>query len=253
MMQADQIRQFVLNKYIGPARSSGCKEVTLRAGDVHKEMGLISRMPAVCSALEGKKLCDLAGISVKQRHGPPKGSNVYVTYDLDKREISQIQLRPNAKSVPVKPKSLLKLNPATSLILVSCVKSKLTSAARAQDLYTSTLFLGGKSFARSTGAPWFILSSKYGLVHPDMVIEPYEYTLKTLGIAERRAWARKVLNELRLKLEDRKQVVILAGERYREFLIEPLERQGLEVLVPMAGLRFGEQLQWLSEHSWTDR
>ena len=37
------------------------------------------------------------------------------------------------------------------------------------------------------------------------------------------------------------------GRRYREFLIEPLERLGITVLVPMAHLTRGEQLGWVTE------
>jgi hypothetical protein len=41
---------------------------------------------------------------------------------------------------------------------------------------------------------------------------------------------------------------MFAGERYREFLIEPLQQRGLEVEIPMEGLRQGEQLEWLARH-----
>jgi hypothetical protein len=41
---------------------------------------------------------------------------------------------------------------------------------------------------------------------------------------------------------------MFAGQRYREFLVEPLQRRGIKVEVPMANLALGEQLAWLSEH-----
>ena len=40
---------------------------------------------------------------------------------------------------------------------------------------------------------------------------------------------------------------MFAGARYREFLIEPLERLGITVFAPMAHLTRGEQLGWLTE------
>ena len=40
-------------------------------------------------------------------------------------------------------------------------------------------------------------------------------------------------------------MVFLAGERYREFLARHLASRGVEVSVPMEGLRIGEQLSWL--------
>ena len=47
MTQADQIRQFGNKQCIFSARSAGFREVTVRASDMHKEMGLYSRTPAV--------------------------------------------------------------------------------------------------------------------------------------------------------------------------------------------------------------
>ena len=38
---------------------------------------------------------------------------------------------------------------------------------------------------------------------------------------------------------------ILAGDRYREFLTPMLQARGVQVDVPMQGLRIGEQLRWL--------
>ena len=254
MTQADQIRQFILSHYINPARSAGWKEVTIRAGDVHKEMGLSSRMPAVCSALGGGKLCDLASLSITQRRGPLNGANVFVTFNLGMVPALPSQMIPSrvprkASPTPAKQRSTPKIDPRNSLVLVSCVKSKLARSAPAQDLYTSTLFTGYRSFARASGAPWFILSAKYGLVRPDEVIAPYEYTLNRLGVDVRRTWAKNVLEELLPETEGLKTVVILAGLRYREFLVGPLEAAGLKVEVPMSGLAFGKQLQWLAEHT----
>jgi hypothetical protein len=39
-----------------------------------------------------------------------------------------------------------------------------------------------------------------------------------------------------------RRVVMLAGRRYREFLIEPLLRRGIEVVIPMARLTRGRRL-----------
>jgi hypothetical protein len=44
------------------------------------------------------------------------------------------------------------------------------------------------------------------------------------------------------------RVVMFAGQRYREFLVEPLRRQGIEVEIPMANLAIGKQLAWLSQN-----
>jgi hypothetical protein len=66
-------------------------------------------------------------------------------------------------------------------------------------------------------------------------------------VAERRAWAGKVLDQLIPRLRGHQRVVMLAGARYREFLVEPLQQRGIKVDIPMAHMRRGEQLGWLSE------
>jgi hypothetical protein len=132
-----------------------------------------------------------------------------------------------------------------ALYLVACVKTKLKSKAPAKDLYISSLFTKSRRYVESKGGHWRILSAKHGLVEPDQVIGPYEMTLNKMGIADRREWAARVLKEL-VSLEPLpKQVVMLAGTRYRELLIPELQRRGIEVVIPMEGLAFGEQLSWL--------
>jgi hypothetical protein len=89
---------------------------------------------------------------------------------------------------------------------------------------------------------------RHGLVTPDAKIAPYEYTLNTVGIAERKAWATRVLDKLLPEMAGEKRGVMFAGQRYREFLVEPLRKRGIKVEVPMANLARGEQLAWLSDH-----
>ena len=132
-----------------------------------------------------------------------------------------------------------------SLYLVSCVGQKLSVPAPAAELYTSAWFRKARSYVAESGGPWLILSAKYGLVHPDQVIKPYDVTLNTMPVAHRREWARNVLGDLGSYLAGVETVVFLAGQRYRQFLEGPLAAKGVTVSVPMAGLRIGEQLSWL--------
>ena len=76
MTQADRIREFVLQRRLVPARSAGRTEVTVRAGDVHRDMRLSSAMPAVCSALGGRKFEEYAKVRLRDRSGPENGANV---------------------------------------------------------------------------------------------------------------------------------------------------------------------------------
>ena len=137
--------------------------------------------------------------------------------------------------------------PGADLYLVSCVGQKGSIPAPAKDLYQSDWFHKARALVEQTGRPWFILSAKYGLVHPDTAIAPYEKTLNTMPANERRAWAADTSKQLEPHLAGVQSLVFLAGQRYREHLELPLQNRGIAVSVPMRGLEIGRQLKWLKE------
>jgi hypothetical protein len=109
------------------------------------------------------------------------------------------------------------------------------------------LFNKAREYIQSRCDRWYILSAKYGLVPPDQVIEPYEETLNTKSHAEREEWAASVWQELERKLECGDKLTILAGARYREFLLPMLKEHGCLVEIPLEGKPIGTQLQWLTQ------
>lgn len=132
---------------------------------------------------------------------------------------------------------------AQVITLVSCVAAKAAQATPAKDLYLSPLFKMARAYAEAQGGRWFILSAWWGLLHPDTVVAPYEMTLNTMGVADRRLWAGYVLGQLaQVPGAADARVVFLAGSRYREGL---MAWAGPRAEVPMEGLRIGEQLSWL--------
>jgi hypothetical protein len=80
------------------------------------------------------------------------------------------------------------------------------------------------------------------------VLVPYDETLNNMKVAERRAWASRVTTQMDQLVLSVGTVVVFAGLRYREFLMDYLNRRA-PVEVPMEGLRIGKQLQWLKNHS----
>ena len=79
---ADDIRSFVRQRYVTPARHREKKSFRLRAGDVHEAMGLHSRLPAVCSALQSADFLRRNGLKLVDRRGPRQGSNVFLTFEF---------------------------------------------------------------------------------------------------------------------------------------------------------------------------
>lgn len=268
MSQADTIREFVIRRFAAPARAAGRPGFAIRAGDVHAAIGLRNALPNVCSAIGSMKFQEEAGVRLVRREGPHAGSNAVFEFAFVDPPSSGPR---TAASVPpprkgeererhVENEDILLLDrrmrvpPDASpdfrdaVVLVACVKSKRTAAAPARDLYVSQGFRDARAIVEAQGARWFILSALYGLVEPERLIGPYEYTLNTLGVAERKAWAKRVLAVLLPSLPPRCRVVFFAGARYREFLEAPLRAAGHPVEVPMEGLRQGEQRAWLARH-----
>jgi hypothetical protein len=133
------------------------------------------------------------------------------------------------------------------IVLISCVKSKLSHPAKAKDLYTSTLFKSNMQYARQLEPDGiYILSAKYGLLELEREIAPYEMTLNTMSERAKRAWAQQVLEALRLKADLRADLFIfLAGQNYRKYLVPYLAH----VEVPLEGLAFGQQLRELKRRN----
>ena len=247
MTQANRIREFVVDNYIRPARDRGDGQVTVRAGDVHREMRLTSAMPAVCSAVASSKFAHLAHVTVLGRTGPKNGSTVTFTFSLSGAS-GEAQV-PKARPQERTERRANGCDLSGALVLVSCVKSKRLAPAPARELYTSPLFTMARAIVEHQGAEWRILSALHGLVDPNQVIEPYEHTLKGKSVSARRSWAEGLLPQLLPLAKEFGRVVFFAGEDYRAFLQEPLRRSGVSVEVPMQGLSLGQQLAWLSNHS----
>ena len=137
---------------------------------------------------------------------------------------------------------------AQKIALVSCVSEKASAACAARIFYTSTWFQKAALYATQTANEWYILSAKYGLVHPDQVLEPYNTTLKTMGKIDRQKWAEGVFSSLQSHLKSGDAVILLAGQTYREFLVNPISQMSCSISIPLEGLRIGEQMQWLNQH-----
>lgn len=132
------------------------------------------------------------------------------------------------------------------VMLLGCVKSKSTSAESAKDLYLSTLWSRRKRYVEKTCEEWYVISTEYGLVSPNEVIEPYENTLKDKSASYRREWSQNVVAKLKTKFGSLAAVhfEIHAGREYYEQLVQLLAREGASAEVPVAHLRRGEQVAW---------
>lgn len=139
--------------------------------------------------------------------------------------------------------------PLSSVVLIGCVKSKLPHAAPAQDLYTGALFTRRRRHAENTGKPWFILSSRWGLVAPDEVIAPYNVYLGDMPSTYRRPWAEFVVAQLATRLAlSGAEIELHAGDHYVNALRPAMERSGAVVTDPVNARSLGQTLTWYDAH-----
>jgi hypothetical protein len=81
---SDRVRDHVIRKYIGPAKKDGKKSLSIRAGDIHKELGFSRRIPVVCSALRSRKLQKNCDIELTYVGGPNNSTTTTFAYRLKK-------------------------------------------------------------------------------------------------------------------------------------------------------------------------
>ena len=81
---SDWVRDHVKRKYIDPARKDGKNSLSIRAGDIHKELGFTRRIPVVCSALRSRKLQKKCDIELTYVGGPNNSTTTTFAYKLKK-------------------------------------------------------------------------------------------------------------------------------------------------------------------------
>lgn len=84
-IMANRIRAHLIEHYIEPARSWGDHTVTIRAGDVHKELGLTSQLPNVCQAIERENFRETAWLGKPETvsgSASGRGSNMVYRFVL---------------------------------------------------------------------------------------------------------------------------------------------------------------------------
>ena len=139
----------------------------------------------------------------------------------------------------------------TTLVLIGCSKDKRSKPCPAKDLYQGELFKLASRYAEQAGHAWAILSAEHHLVLPEDQISPYNTTLNAMGVKQRRSWAEITFEELRRHFArhgEPQKIIFLAGQRYREFLIEKLQADYPQIAIetPLEGLGLGYQRQALA-------
>lgn len=131
------------------------------------------------------------------------------------------------------------------IVLVGCSRSKAPAPAPARDLFQGLGFRRARAHAVASGAPWFVVSAKYGLLAPDDVVGPYDVYLPDRSARYRAAWGEWVVAQLgERQALGGASIEMHASEAYSAPLRDPLRRLGASLHEPLAGPRQGERLAW---------
>ena len=140
--------------------------------------------------------------------------------------------------------------PPSTIVLISCSKSKLARPAPARELYTGQLFKKAVAWAERQGHQWFVISALHGLVTPSQTIAPYDYSLKDRrGSRERESWAHLAISsQLTIHVSKGSHAFLIMPELYRRFIQPQLARNSITYTNPLQQLAIGKQMCWLDRN-----
>ena len=105
-------------------------------------------------------------------------------------------------------------------IIIPCTQEKIwdsqpeLGSVAAKDAYTKPVFRAWRSYAKQAGCPLFILSTKYGLVRPDQLIEKYNIPISA-AVRDPEFVALLERQGRELEMGSFGQVVLLDWERFQ--------------------------------------
>ncbi|GGE49038.1 hypothetical protein GCM10011391_29820 [Pullulanibacillus camelliae] len=131
---------------------------------------------------------------------------------------------------------------------MATARKKAPYSAPVIQFYQSPLFIKSVEYGKRYYDRLYFYNAKDGLLLPDQWMAPYDVSIKTFSIGEKKAWASKVVNRL-LEYEDPAQITLYlhGGMVYRKHLEPELNSYGFQFTVPLQGYSIGEQLKWYKE------
>jgi hypothetical protein len=87
-----QVRRYIRDRYVRPAKREGRSTFRVRVGEVHKALGFSNRVPLVCNALSSRKFQEENSIRLVKRTGPPSGQSTTVEFTYELLDVKEIEV-----------------------------------------------------------------------------------------------------------------------------------------------------------------
>lgn len=169
------------------------------------------------------------------------GRGLYVRYVAVPKQVDQDSAEENnVIHVPTRRRT----PPRLVLIGSSIRREKKTLPAR--EMYAGDLFTKAREYAEQRGLRWYVLSAKWGLLHPDELVPPNELDLASCTSQYRNTWGHWVGAQLVAAVGPLSGhiVEVHAAPTYVQPIRRPLSVMAADLREPLSGLRPSEQLAW---------
>ena len=123
-------------------------------------------------------------------------------------------------------------------VVTTSTRAKKHTSSLAKDMFQGQFFDNVVKLCDKMEFDLYILSAKYGLLHPNEVIKPYDITLNNFSKKERKKWSDKVKKQMIENDLYKNDLYFFTGKNYHEFF------KGNK---PLKGLSLGFQLKWFNE------
>ncbi len=108
------------------------------------------------------------------------------------------------------------------LVFIGCGKKKNYLTCEAKNMYLGNYFSTCLQYAKTLTSEnnIYILSAKYGVLHLNDIISPYNFTLNEATKEQYTEWKNKVLNQFKvLNITGKEEVTFLCGKNYYKELL----------------------------------
>lgn len=133
-----------------------------------------------------------------------------------------------------------------TIYFVGCTKNKQDYACSAKEMYSkSVLFKKQIAYINKiSDDDYYILSAKYGLVHPDHKIEPYDISLYNMKQCDYRKWCEYTRTQMTYYFDvDNIHAIFLCGNKYRQEFLSLFNSYE----EPFKGYGIGQQIKKINE------
>ena len=135
-----------------------------------------------------------------------------------------------------------------NIFIINCSKEKVNYQVKASDMYCSERFNLSKKIVEDNNYEWYILSSKYGLLKPDTIIDPYDKNINDLTKKEKNEYITKIIKQFSdFNINNKKRIIFLCDSLYINEICQELERKKYNIISPFSHLKPEMWVQYLKQ------